>query len=156
MPVKSAQQWSVGDLFAVELIDGRCSLGQVLDVSIPHTATCAFLSTLAPTVDAIRHIQPVAGDVIGTATVVDAHLDRGEWKVISRFPLLLTREQWPNESTRDKEWVGSKVYTGSILEDFLNAYNGLAPWDKFHDPNYLDRILISPMKKPSGLIYTKR
>src|SRR4051812_46181989 len=115
-----SQQWSPGDLFALKLIDGRYALGQVLDISIPNTASCAFLSTHAPTIDALRRIGPAVEDIVGTATVVDAHLNRGAWKIISDFPLLLLREQWPNESTRAKGWVGSKVYTGAILEDFLN------------------------------------
>jgi hypothetical protein len=146
----------VGDLFAVELMDGRNALGQVLDVSIPHTASCAFLSQHAPTLDALRRIEPAAQDIVATATVVDAHLNRGAWRIISDAPLLLAREQWPNESTRAKGWVGSEVYTGAILEYFLNAYHGLAPWNRYHDPYFLDKILVSPTKKPSGLIYTKK
>jgi len=148
MAAKSCQQWCAGDLFALKLADGHYALGQVLDVSIPHTASCAFLSTLEPTIDALRCIEPAAENVVGAATVIDAHLNRAAWKVISRFPLVLAREQWPNELTRAKGWVGSKVCTGAVLEDFLNAYHGLVPSNLYQDPKYLDGIRVSATKKP--------
>jgi hypothetical protein len=151
--VKQTQEWEAGDLFTVKLIDGTYAIGQVVDISIPHTASCAFFNRRnhAPVPKPAPKLTPE--DIIAGATVIEAHLDRGAWEIFSRCPILLAKNKWPNEATRNKGWVGSRVYTGAILEDFLNAYYALAPWDKFYDPYYLDKILIDPSKKPSRLIY---
>ena len=36
---------------------------------------------------------------------------------------------------------------GSAIIDDLLSYFSLAPWDDWHDPEYLDKLLISPDKK---------
>src|SRR5439155_14074782 len=92
-------------------------------------------------------------DVIATASTIPVHLDRGLWKVFSRGAVILPRQSWPNEAARNKGWVGSVVHTGAIVESFLNAYHSLAPWDQYHDPDYFDKLLISPSKKPKRLVY---
>lgn len=153
MHSKQVQQWVAGDVFSVMLVDGNYAIGQVVDVSIPNTASCAFFHQRVAAPIPLAPPELTADDVVAAAAVIAAHLDRGAWTVFSRRPVVLSRELWPNEATRNKGWVGSKVYTGAILEDFLNAYYALAPWDKYHDPQYLDKILISPSKKPTQLIY---
>jgi hypothetical protein len=37
-------------------------------------------------------------------------------------------------------------------QQFLDAFRGLAPWDAFKNPAYLDRLLVSPAKKPTTRI----
>jgi len=150
---KQTQEWEIRDLFTVKLVDGTYAIGQVVDVSIPHTASCAFFNRRISISIPNQPPKLTPEDIIAGATVIEAHLDRGAWKVFSRCPVLLKRTQWPNEATRSKGWVGSRVYTGAILEDFLNAYYALALWDKFHDPHFLDKILIDPSKKPRQLMY---
>lgn len=34
----------------------------------------------------------------------------------------------------------------------MNAYYSLVPWNSFHDPNYLDSLLISIDKKPNKVV----
>jgi hypothetical protein len=152
MAPKQVQQWTVGDIFTVKLLDGTFAVGQVVDVPMANTASCALFGRRFDHQPKERFAFAL-DDVVGVATVVPAHLDRGVWKVFSRGRVVLPQSQWPNEATRLRRWVGSKVYTGAILEDFLNAYHALAPWNKFHDPEYLDKILIDPSKKPAKLIY---
>jgi len=38
----------------------------------------------------------------------------------------------------------------------MNAFCGLTFWDDWADPNYLDRLLISPTVKPKNLLYKAR
>ena len=37
--------------------------------------------------------------------------------------------------------------------EFANAFCGLYEWDKWANPNYLDKLLISPEVKPKDLRY---
>jgi hypothetical protein len=37
--------------------------------------------------------------------------------------------------------------------EFAEAFRGLIPWDDWADPNYLDKLLISPDLKPKKLRY---
>jgi len=39
------------------------------------------------------------------------------------------------------------------VENFLNAFHGLAPWDRYKDPNYFDEMLISEAIKPQVLVF---
>ena len=34
------------------------------------------------------------------------------------------------------------------MADFLSAYHKLLPWNHYHDPEYFDKLLISPDRKP--------
>jgi len=153
MSAKKKQEWNIGDLFFVKLTDGTYAMGQVLDTSIPNTASCAFFDHRQKTAIPTNCVEVTEDNVIATATVIASHLDRGAWSVFTRCKPVLAREKWPNEATRRGGWVGSMVYSGAILEDFFNAYYCLVPWDQFHDPQYLDRLLISPSKKPKDLMY---
>ena len=152
MSVEQSQRWAVGDIFIVKLSDGSCSLGQVIDTPIPNTASCAFVDQRSKDAALLESVELKLNDVIAAATVVASHLDLGAWRVISRRPVVLPQDQWPNEATRCNRWIGSKVYTGAILEDFLNAYYALAPWYGYHDPHFMDNLLISPSKKPKTLL----
>jgi hypothetical protein len=154
MRAEQTQSWQIGDYFWIKLKNGSYMFGQILDASIPHTASCAFFertTTVPPNADVAE--GSLVDDVIATATVIEAHLDRGAWRVFSRGAVVLPKPSWPNESTRDKGWIGSKVYSGAIIESFLNAYQGLEPWNQYHDPSYLDKLLISPSKKPANLFF---
>jgi hypothetical protein len=151
--VKRKQQWSIEDYFTVKLVDGSYGVGQIMDLPLPNAVSCAFFNIRIGMPHPPKWAFLTAEDIVGVATVIPSHLDRGIWHLFGRGPVLLPRDQWPNEATRSKHWVGSIVYTGAIVEDFLNAYYALTPWDKYLDPNFLDELLISPLKKPTNLMY---
>ena len=52
--------------------------------------------------------------------------------------------------------IGINTEGSAIIDDFIKAYFSLAPWDDWHDPEYLDKLLISPDKKPENLIYKNK
>ena len=153
MRPKQTQRWAAGDFFTVKLTDGTYSIGQVIDVPFPNVASVAFFERRVDAPIPSEPLELTNEEIISAATVVAAHLDRNAWKVFSSGPILLSEEKWPNAATRGKALVGHKTYTGAILESFLNAYYALEPWDQFHDPQYLDKLLISPSKKPDQLRY---
>jgi hypothetical protein len=66
------------------------------------------------------------------------------------------KENLPYESLRNKGFVGAKVVGSKNVNELLNAYYGLSPWDDWKDPTYLDKLLISPEKKPTTVKYKGR
>ena len=59
----------------------------------------------------------------------------------------------PCEPLRASGFIGATITGSGIVDDFVNAFHGLAPWDDWHDPRYLDTLLLDPSKKPRGLVY---
>jgi hypothetical protein len=70
-------------------------------------------------------------------------------------PVSVPKESLPYEALREKNFVGASVRGSGIVNKFLNAFYSLHAWDDWHDPNYLDKLLISPTMKPSSLIYKR-
>jgi len=42
------------------------------------------------------------------------------------------------------------------MREFVNAFYGLAPWNGYFDPNYFDKLLIDPSKRPKNLLFIKK
>jgi hypothetical protein len=157
MPRKRKQQWDIGDVFAVSQKDGVCSIGQALDLMMPNVATCSFYDIRCPPDYSPAQLCLPPDRLISCLSVARWELDSGAWKVILRGqPLMVDREQWANERFRSRGWEGARIHEPSVVEDFLDAFYGLAPWDVYHDPDYLDSLLISPDKKPHNIILKKR
>ena len=120
-----------------------------------NVASCAFYDIRVPC-DANRAPDDLlVSRLIAVLSVTREQLDFGKWRVVGSNRVALDRQLWPNEEFRQDLWVGAKIYDASIAEEFLDAYNGLVPWDDWHDPQYLDKLLVSPDKKPKHLLYKK-
>jgi hypothetical protein len=152
------QQWRIGDVFAVENADGQRTIGQIVgqESEVLNSVSCAFFD--------LRLGKEGNLDTIGDSELDDPFavlfvtrdlLDNGVWPVIGRRPVRLGRDQLPYEQLRDSGFVGAKVIGTKIVGEFLNAYRGLTPWDDWKDPAYLDGLLVSPEKKPPGIVLKK-
>ena len=51
--------------------------------------------------------------------------------------------------------MGAKVVGSANVGALCDAFYGLARWDDWKDPEYLDKLLLSPEKKPRGVRYTR-
>ena len=58
-------------------------------------------------------------------------------------------------SRRKAGFVGTSIVGGRIVEKFLKACLGQYPWDAWHDPNYLDKFLLSGSVRPEAIKYKK-
>ena len=150
---KKEQSWGPGDVFTVALKDGTVTRGQVLERMMKNVASCAFYDLKTPAEDA----EPSVAEqrLISLAATSIERLDRGDWHVLGSQPLGVDRSRWPNEGARASGWVGAKIFDAAIIEEFLNAYYGLCPWDDWHDPAFLDSLLVAPEKKPTKLVYKR-
>ena len=150
------QQWARGDVFLVPLQDGTNALAQIVgrEAQVLNSVTCAFFeSRLAEGVTPIE-ADSALGRLISILFCTRDLLDSGRWKVVGNRSVELKKKDMPYENCRSKGWVGAEVEGSGIVEDFLNAFHGLQPWDAYKDPNYFDKLLLSPKKKPHNLIYS--
>jgi len=156
MSKRRKHNWSVGDVFAVKQEDGRYSLGQVLDQTMTNVISCAFLDIRLAAVEEFCEAAVLPERVMSAVSTTREQLDSGDWVVVGSVPLLLPRSQWPNEEFRNDDWVGAETHGSAIVDEFLNAFHGLVPWDDWYDPGYLDTFLLSPDKKPKNLLFKKQ
>jgi hypothetical protein len=150
------QYWRVGDVFVVPQQDEICSVGQVLDHMMKNVVSCAFYDIRVPCADAAGPFSLDPDRAIAALSVTREQLDFGRWRVVGNQPVAIARESWPNEGCREQQWVGARIYDAAIAEDLLDAYNGLTPWDKWKDPQYLDKLLVNPDRKPKHLLFKNR
>jgi hypothetical protein len=142
-------------MFAIPLADGTNLLGQVIahEPSALNSVGCAlfdqrFSDATAPSPDLAR--------LFSVILVTRDLLDSGAWRVVSSGPVGVAWERIPYERFRSAGFVGAKIQGSRNVVAFANAFCGLAPWDDWHDPDYLDQFLLAKDKKPERLIYRKR
>ena len=152
---KPTQQWEPGDIFTVRQRDGICSLGQVIESLMVNIVSCAFYDIRVPCSQARGPFKLAPNSLIALLSVTREQLDFGKWKVVAKDAVNIAADLWPNEEFRKNQWVGVKIYDASIAEELLDAYNGLVPWDDWHDPAYLDKLLVSPERKPKHILRKK-
>jgi hypothetical protein len=149
------QPWEVGDVFLVPTSDGQFVIGQIIgrEAQVLNSVTVAFFDQRVPSPQ-----EPTELDWRRIFSVVFAtreQLDRGSWKVVSRRSVTVPKDLFPYEGLRTSGFVGAKVIGSGILNEFVDAYYGLVPWDNWKDPNYLDGLLVAPDKKPIDRIVLK-
>lgn len=127
-----------------------------MTLMMKNVVSCALYDVRVPCDEAMVPIELPIRRLIAVLSVSREQLDFGNWKVVGHQPVAADPELWPNEEYRGEGWVGAKVYDATIAEELLDAYNGLLPWDDWHDPEYLDRLLVSRDRKPKHLMYKKR
>jgi len=152
------QSWSPGDCFIVPLADGSGLLGQVLQAEpgAMNSVSCAFYDQSVDGSALPGVVSPNPESLISVLFVTRELIDSGRWRIIGSCPICVPRSLYPYESLRVKSFVGAKIIGGGIVEKFANAIRGLRAWDDWHNPHYLDGLLISPQKKPANLVYKAR
>jgi hypothetical protein len=152
-------KWNVGDLFLVPQSDAFSSLGQVLsyEASALNSVLCAFYD-IRFTARGPEELpeELLEGDLISIQFTTRDLLDSGVWKVVGhRKPANL--RMFPQlESLRACGFVGAEVTGSGIILKFLDAYYGLHPWDAWYEPDYLDKLLIHPDRKPKNLVLRQK
>jgi hypothetical protein len=148
------QLWQIGSMFKIPQSDGTASLGQVVgcESAVLNSVTCAFFDVKVPATCPPNSPPPLTWELlIACLFTTQDLLKNGTWVVIGHSEAVLPSKFLPYEETRVQGWVGAKVHGSGNVMSFLNAYFGLALWDDWADPNYLDRLLIHPSKKPAVL-----
>jgi hypothetical protein len=154
---RKKQEWKIGDVFHISLLDGDVVLAQI----VGREAKALNSITIA-----LFDIKCKPSDVATASTFLDVArvfavlfvtrdlLDNGEWPIFDSKSVLVPETLRPYEDLRQSGFVGARIIGSGIVEKFVNAFYGLRPWDAWHDPNFLDGLLLSLEKKPvARLVY---
>jgi hypothetical protein len=157
MPRKK-QRWAIGDIFVVELMDGTYTIGQIVGQERPvlNSVSIALFEVKCGSQELAKNVLIPQSRLFSVLFATRDLLDSGKWAVVGTRSILIRPEQFPFEHLRDAGFVGAKIIGSAIVTAFLNAYYGLAPWDAWKDPNYLDSFLVTAEKKPRNLILRGR
>lgn len=136
----------IGSVFGIPLLDGGMAIGQVLahEKLMMNSITCLVTS--------LR--EWVTGDQITKDVVVACQftthdlLSYGKWEILGRAAINLSQKDFPYERLRKKRWVGASMVGSGNIESLMNAWHGLAVWDDWHDPEYLDKLLFHSRTRP--------
>jgi len=147
------KKFSPGDIFGVPLPDGTMAIGQVLarERDALNSVGCVFFASIATPSQAMSgKFEPVA-----ILLVTPDLLNRGVWPILAKGEVSIPPEKRPYERFRANSWIGVIVTGSGIAQEFLGAYHGLCPWDDWHDPNYLDTLLLPNVERPKHVVLRK-
>ena len=147
-----------GDIFGVPLPDDTYALGQVLgrERDALNSIGCAFFGAIARAGESLVGLPELLHQTpIAVLLTTPESLTKGIWPILANHTVVLRRKDIPYERFRSNGWVGVKIEGSGIIRRFLAAYHGQVPWDQFHDPNYLDGLLLPSCKRPTNVVLIK-
>lgn len=148
------QKWKNGDVFLVPLLDGTYTVGQVIRKTKEalNSAVCAFFD-IRLIEGAAENIEELTDNLLVALKFSSVGLlDAGEWEVVDNRVPLDTRKYFDLDQLAKDRYLNVNIVGSANLRELMNAYYALSPWNTFYDPQYLDKLLISPDKKPRNLI----
>ena len=147
-----------GNVFLVPLNDASYAVGQILAISKKalNSCLCAFFD-IHLTTGVEKLDEPLTeGGLIAVQFVTIDLLKKGVWIGIGHRSVALDVEKYvPLMRLEQSGYVGAKIIGSGIIREFLSAYYALRPWDTWHDPNYLDKLLVPERKRPANVMLTK-
>ncbi len=150
MARKRKVTWEFGAVFAVPLPDGTFGIGQTIAAMMTNVVYCAFTRQR---VSGIGGGVPglLSTDVVSRVPVTREQLDYAAWPILGVAPLCCAKSDFAAEAFANRGYVGATLYDAALAEDFLAAFHALAAWDDWHEPDCLDRWLVSARAKPETL-----
>jgi hypothetical protein len=157
---KKRVQWNVGDVFHIPLLDNDVVLAQLAgrEAEVLNSITVALFDVKCKPTEIATAVSFIdAGRAFSVLFTTRDLLDIGVWPVHGPRPISIVNALMPYEHLRQSGWVGARVIGSGVVMDFVNAFYGLASWDRYKDPNYFDGLLLIPSKKPeSRLVYKSK
>lgn len=145
-----------GDIFGVAMPDGRFAIGQVLSatpIALGAVGCALFDEVVGPRTQIVSTNS--TGRAIAVQVVIPDLIKRHIWPIIGNLPPLVPPSRRPYEAFRERNWIGAKVLGSGVIRVFMSAYHGLVPWDEFHDPGYLDTLLLPGVAIPGNVVRTR-
>ncbi|MCG8487367.1 MAG: Imm26 family immunity protein [Candidatus Thiodiazotropha sp.] len=153
MARKKRQKLHVGDLFLVPLLDGTYTIGQIVSIEKEalNSVVCVFTATK---VDGNSNDVTIdINNIISVQFTTPDLLKSGDWPIVGNEMPVSVNNYINLDGLRMSGFIGVTVTGSGNIIELMNAYYGLSPWNDFHDPNYLDSLLVSPDKKPKNVVY---
>lgn len=131
-----------GDLFAVPLVNGEWAVGQVIEEWMPGVICVALFDTKVESLKNVRDIN--LSVVVALPSVAMAEIADGDWPKIGIAPIEVNVDHAPHREFAGNKFIGAEWSSGSVIEDFANAYFGLRTWEPYKaTPDRLRSMLIS-------------
>ena len=150
---KKKQKWRIGDIFLVSLEDGTFSVGQVVaqDKEVLNSVFCVFSMVRVKGSEAEISID--IDNVVSALFTTPDLLNSGDWLVVRNEEPIPVDKFFDIKKLKSEGFLGAKVIGSGVVIKLMDACFGLYPWDDFYEPDYLDKLLLSPSKKPAKVIY---
>lgn len=150
-------KWSEGSVFLVPQSDGLCSVGQVLKLTpgALNSAVCAFYDIRVKPGAGVSADELSADRLISIQFTTPDLLNSGVWALAAQCAPKHLERMTRLPALEKADFVGAVVKGSGNMMEFLDAFYGLRAWDDYADPAYLDKLLLTPDKKPSRLILTR-
>lgn len=158
---RQKQKWQVGDYFGIPIEDDFLAVGQILGKYDWIGVACLItkMKFSSKNLPLYEDIKIDKNDVIAAMFITEESLDKGFWPIIQQGIVNknILKQYFPNiDLIEQGNIIGINTEGSAIIDDFIKAYFSLASWDDWHDPEYLDKLLISPDQKPENLIYKNK
>lgn len=154
------QRVAAGGVFSVPIAtdEARVGVGQVIseEPDCLNSVLCAFFLDLVDNESKVAAYAPGIDRLLSVQLTTRDLLDSGKWKICRRFAPLDVSRQFPIAQLRAQEYVGAKVSGSRAMWELISAYHRRSAWDDFHDPMYLDSLLLPGLSRPDGVILKKR
>ena len=150
---RKRQQWEAGDIFKITLSDGTYCLGRAVkhEPKAMNSLICAIYKTRLSAED--ENFCLIDDDLISVLFVTRYSLDWGIWKVIGKTESAFAVEKYLNyDEAVNNKFVGTTITGCGNVNKLMEAYYCLRPWNSFHNPKFLDGLLISEDIKPNKVI----
>ena len=151
---RKKQAWQEGDYFSIPLADGTFVMAQVLKYE-PQALNSVICAIFIEMIEKQPSGAPRSIDenkLISVLFVTRDLLDSGVWFVFGRGPTIDPQKYIGLEDLRRKGFVGTEIIGSGNVIKLMNAFYGLIPWNSFYDPHYLDKLLVSPDRKPRTVL----
>jgi len=126
------------DFFAVRLSDGTFGLGQLREVLDDESIVLYGTRAESPEALADLSLKVTSGDAVGVLFICTRELARGDWQIIGNAG----DDRGVSALHRPRQGTS---YVGEVVDDFLEAFHGLQPWD---ESEWNPKILLPTLKPP--------
>jgi hypothetical protein len=148
---RKKQLWGAGNYFSIELEPNKYGIGQVISAekSCMNSVLCAFFA------DTIETLEMPSADLslISIQLTTRDLLDNHSWIVFSKGDPLDVVDLFPIDKLRENDYIGAKIIGSANMAELLMAYNCLTPWNDFHQPDYLDKLLVNGVNRPAAALF---
>lgn len=143
-----------GDYFSVPLSDSLWGVGQILaipTVGLPKIL-CSFYSIPQNSVPAANCFEfPSFEEIIAVLFVTPDQLKSRKWPIFSSGNVVGLSLRQDYGQLQGNDFVGVKIIGSSNARELLMAWNGLTCWDDWHNPAYLDSLLLPGVCRPPSV-----
>lgn len=140
-------------MFAVPLLDGRHGLVHIAHVKqlgrTSHAIAAGFFSYTAGSIEDLWQLVQGADLSLPFAviSITQSVISNDEWKLMGERPA-----KYANVDVPSRIRGSLSLFDGHEMDPdwILDMYHGNYPWDGFHDPRYLDKLLLPGQPRPAS------